>query len=348
MTNVTHTPQTPTAGETFEIEVTVQNYEGSGTAVTINEIYAGPLGSDTRVADDLGTLAPGASMTVTLPMTIDETGWHTLSVKVNGVGNHGGVVTIRHPVTVHVVEEHRPQVEVSAAEAVAGARRPVNVTVANGGTADIQQVSVDVASPRVNFSLDRRVRARLAAGNATTFEFPATVAENGKYPVNVTVHYTENGDRKSISRTLQAGFDSPGAPGEVALTGVDAVARGGTLELSATASNLGTSSVEGVVVSVAETETVDSADYFVGSVDASDFSSFTLTTTLRGNVSSVPVEVRYVVDGVERSYTTEVPVERAVVQRPHPADGGGGPPLIPIAGAVAVVVVGVLVYRWRR
>ncbi|MFC6988067.1 hypothetical protein ACFQJD_03790 [Haloplanus sp. GCM10025708] len=348
VTNVTHTPQTPVVGETFEVEVTVRNYDESGKSVTINEIYVGPLGSGTKVADDLGALAPGASTTVTLPMTVDEAGWQTFTVKVNGVDNSGRVVSIRHPVTVHVVEESPPQVELSTAEAVPGATRPMNVTVANGGPTDVQQIAVDVASPQVNFSLDRRVRARLVAGNATTFSFPASVPENGKYPVNVTVSYTENGDRKSVSRTFSAGFDGPGNPGEIALTGVDAVARGGSLELSATASNVGTSAVEGVVVSVAEAERVGSADYFVGSVDASDFSSFTLTTNLRGNVSSVPVEVRYVVDGVERSYTTEVSVERAVVRRPHPSDGGGGPPLVPIAGAAVVLVIGVLVYRWRR
>lgn len=347
VTNVTHTPQTPTAGETFEVRVTVENYDGSGTPVTINEIYAGPVGSQDNHADNLGTLSPGSSMDVTLPMTFDDAGWHTFGVTVNGVGTGGNVVNIRHPVTVHVVDDQPPQVDVSTGDAIPGARRSVNVTVANGGSNDIQQLAVDVSSPDVNFTLDRRVRGRLGAGEATTFEYPATVTANGKYPMNVTIHYTENGDRKQISHTVRAGFDGPGNPGKIELTGVDAVARGGTLELSATASNVGSTAVDGVVVSVADAERVSPADYFVGSVDGSDFSSFTLTTTLRGNVSSVPVEVRYVVDDVEKSYTTDVAVERAVATPPTHG-GSGGPPLVPIAGGVAVLVVAGLAYRWRR
>jgi hypothetical protein len=223
----------------------------------------------------------------------------------------------------------------------------VNVTVANGDRTDLSQVAVTVDSPTANFTLTRRVRARLAAGNASTFEFPARVAESGTHPVNVTVGYTENGERRRVSETFRATFDGPSSPGEIRLTGVDAVARGGTLEISATASNVGSTPVDGVVVSVGDEGAVGAADYFVGSVEASDFSSFTLTTSAGGNVSSVPVDVRYVVDGVERSYTTSVPVERAVVSRPTPSGGGGGPPVVGLAGG-AVVLVAVGVGLWRR
>jgi hypothetical protein len=348
VTNATHTPQTPTAGETFEVQLTIENHDRGDSNYQINEVYVGSLGSQETVADDLGTLPPGASTTVTLPVTIDEPGWHTLTVNVNGLSTNGVVVNVQHPVTVQVVEEQRPQVELAVGETVPGATAPVNVTVANGDRFDLQQVAVSVSSPTANFTLTRRVRARLAAGNASTFEFPASVAESGTYPVNVTVGYTRNGDRHRVSRTFQAAFDGPASPGEIRLTGVDAVVSGGTLELSATASNVGTSPVDGVVVSVDDAGTVESADYFVGSVDASDFSSFTMTTTAGRNVSSVPVGVRYVVDGVERSYTTTVPVEQSVVRRPDPGSDGGGPPVAAIAGGVVVLLAVGGGFWWRR
>jgi hypothetical protein len=72
-----------------------------------------------------------------------------------------------------------------------------------------------------------------------------------------------------------------------------------------------------------------------------------VTTAVAGNVSSVPVEVRYLVDGVERTYTTDVPVERAAPTGP-PAPERSGPPLLPIAAGVGVLLLFGGAYRvWR-
>jgi hypothetical protein len=347
VTNATTTPETPTAGETFEVEISIENHDGGDRAVTINEVFARGSANREYVADDLGTLPPDASTTVSLPVSFADPGWHTFDVHLYGRAADGGVVTIQHPVTVRVVEPQRPQVELEASEALPGTTRPVNVSVANGDRVDLRQVAVTVDSPTANFTVARRVRARLAAGNTTTFRFPATVAESGTYPVNVTVRYTENGERRRVSRTFPANFDGPDNPGEIALTEVDAVARGNTLEISATASNLGSSGVDGVVVSVGDAPNVGSADYFVGSVDGSDFSSFTLSAAVSGNVSAVPVEIRYVVDGVERTHTRSVSVERAPVEHGPTPNGGGGPPLVGAAAVAVVLAVLVVGYRWR-
>jgi hypothetical protein len=285
-------------------------------------------------------------MPVTLPVTVDEPGRHTFTVNVRGVNPSGKPVVIQHPVTVNVVDETEPQIELSTQAAVPGAARSVNVTVGNGRPSALKQVAVTVSSPAVEFEVRKRVQAQIDAQNTTTFQFPATVGEAGRHPVDVEVTYTDDGDRRRLTQSFQPEFGAPTNPGEITLTGTEAVAQGGTLELSATASNVGTTEVEGVVVAIGDANHVGSADYFVGSVEGSDFSSFTLSTGVTANVSSVPVRVRYLVDGVERTYTTEVPVERVPVSQPVQHDSG--PPLVPIgAGVVALVCLGV-VYRWRR
>lgn len=351
VTNVTYTPDTPTAGEQFTLRVTIANHgDGTGT-FRVSEVYARGLSNTEYIAEEVGALPPGTSTTITLPVTFERAGWHTFAVHVNGQVYEGGIVNIEHPVTLKVADEQRPQVELSTGEAVPGATRPVNVTVANGGRTDVRQVAVTVDSPTANFTLTRRVRARIEGGNATTFRFPASVAESGTYPVNVTVTYTERGERHRFVRTFPATFDGPASPGEIRLTGVDAVARGGTLELSATASNVGGTSVGGVVVAVNGTEAVRPQTYFVGSIDASGFSSFSLQTRVTGNVSTLPVEVRYVTGGVERSFTTEVTVPAASGPATPPDAGGGGSPFGTVAlavGGLALVVGGVVVYRRRR
>jgi len=240
----------------------------------------------------------------------------------------------------------RPQIEVSVADAVPGATRPVNVTVANGLDHDVRQIRVVAASPSASFDVSERVRATLPAGETVTLGFPARVDEAGSYPVEVTLAYTDEGVRRRVNRTFRATFGAPANPAEIALTGTEAVATGGSLEISATAGNVGSTDAEAVVVSVPGAGDVAPADYFVGGIDSSDFASFTLRTSLSGNVSSVPLEVRYVADGVERNFTTEVPVERRTVRRPD-AGGGGGLPLVPAAAVVGVLVLAGVLYRVR-
>ena len=346
VSNVSH-PETPTVGEPFEIRVTIRNAGDTGSYI-INEVYTERGYGTDRMAEDLGRLSPGGTTVVSLPVTVDTPGWHVFDVLVNGRSVGTGLDRIRHPVTVHVIEEQRPRLELEVEDAVPGASRSVNVTVANGDGTDIQQVTTSVAAPGVAFSVDQRVAARLAAGEATTFQYPAVASEGGTRPVNVTVDYIRAGERRQVSRTIDADFSGPQTPGEVRLTGTDAVLREGQVEVSATASNVGSTPVRGVVVSVGSTGAVDPATYFVGEIDTSDFSSFTLSTPADGNVSSVPISVRYVVDGVERTGRTEVPVERGEprIDSPEPR-GGGGFPLLPVAVAL-VVVAGALVLWWRR
>ena len=346
VTNVTHTPETPTPGESFEVEVTIRNHAGNGGPFKINEVYVSGQGADTYVADDLGSLPAGSSMPVSVPVTLDEPGRHTFTVNVRGVNPSDVPVVIQYPVTVQVVDETRPQIELSTQRAVPGASRSVNVTVGNGRPRALDQVAVTVSSPEADFEVQRRVQAQVGAQNTTTFRFPATVSEAGRYPVDVQLEYTDDGDRRSLNRTFRADFRAPSNPGEIMLTGTEAVARGGTLEISSTASNVGTTEVEGVVVAIDDTDAVAGANYFVGSVEGSDFSSFTLTTSVAGNVSSVPVEVRYLVDGVEKTHTVEIPVEQARTRQPEPQPSG--PPLLPIGAAVGVLGLAGVVYRWRR
>jgi hypothetical protein len=91
-------------------------------------------------------------------------------------------------------------------------------------------------------------------------------------------------------------------------------------------------------------------------VPASDFASFDVYATTEGNVSTVPVEVSYIVDGDRKTRTVEVDAagaSRALEsqQRAAAADTGGsnGFPLLAVAiGLIVVVaVVAVIVQAWR-
>lgn len=338
VSNTTVSTATPTAGEPFSIDVTVSNYEGSPVAANLNQLTVTVGGERRYVADQLGTLSPGSETTITVPVTIDRSGQRTIVLSLFG-NTPDSVLNLEAPVVVDVRDPGRPEMSVSVPDAVAGASRTVNVTVANGVDGPIENVVVAVDSPSVAFDERKRVRGELSAGETRTFGFPARVDAAGRYPVAVTLAYTDDGRSRTVNQTFEPRFGAPGNPGRVILAGVEATQRGGTVELSATASNVGGTEVGGVVVAVADGSDARPRSYFVGRVEPSGFSTFTIETSADGRLDSLPVEITYVTGGVERSATTEVAVDAAPRPDPRP-DRGGGPPLALLgAGALGLVVL---------
>ncbi|WP_396613731.1 hypothetical protein ACH9L7_17810 (plasmid) [Haloferax sp. S1W] len=348
ITNVEVTPNDPAPGQQAELVTSIRNGEDSPSVIELTDVYVRRPGSSSDITriEEVGTIPIGGNVSVPLAVSFEKLGVKNLRIIAIGRLKDGSHVRVQYPLTVHVKEPPRPQLELSVEEAVPGAKRSVNVTVANGLDRDIRQLTVVSSSPEVNFSVNERVNATLAAGKSTTFTFPARVSEAGRHPVNLTLRYTDRGVQHEVTRSYQPSFDSPTNPGKVILTDLQASQTGGTIKISATAGNVGSSTVESVVVEVAESETVDRSKYFIGSIDNSDFSSFTLKSDAKGNVSSVPVTVTYTVGGVQRSFTTEVSVERQAVRQHVPKQSGL--PLVPIGGAASVLLVGAVVYFWRR
>ncbi len=350
VSNATVSPETPTAGEPFSLQITVANYEQSPTAATINEVVVVVDGERRYAVDDVGRLTPGTRTTFDAPVTIDDPGQYTIRLEVYGE-SRGGLINTQSPVVVDVRPQQRPSLSVSVSDAVSGASRDVNVTVANGAGERIDGVVVRADSPadRVTFDETTRVAGEMSAGETQTFTFPARAAEAGTYPLDLSLAYADDGERQTVTERFEARFANPANPGRVILSGVETTRRGGTLELSATASNVGGTEVGGVVVAVDDTDVVRPQTYFVGSIEGDGFSTFSLQTDVTGDGSSVPVDVRYVSGGVERSFTTEVSVPPA--SRPATPSGGGGSVLgtaVPIAAGAVVALVGGVIYRRRR
>lgn len=338
----------PAPGQQTTIRTTIQNGENSPSIVEVTDVYVRRPKSSEDLArvEDVGTVTIGGEMTVPLTVSFEEPGTKNLRVIVTGRQSDGSYTTVRYPLTVDVTEPKHPQLELTTEKAVVGATRSVNVTVANGLERDIRQVRVVPSAKGVNFSVDERVKARLRSENTSTFSFPARVTEAGSYAVNVTLYYSDRGVQHRVTRTYQTQFEAPSNPGEIVLTDLQATQRGGTVEISATAGNVGSSAVEGVVVSVPGSQRVDQSTYFVGSIDGSDFSSFTLNSDVSGNISTVPVEVRYSIGGVQRSFTREVSVDRSTVSQQ--STGSGGLPLLPVGAVAAVALVSIVGYLWWR
>ena len=128
---------------------------------------------------------------------------------------------------------------------------------------------------------------------------------------------------------------------------------GSRLNVSGNAGNTGGAAVDGVVVAVGSAEGVRPAypqrDYFVGTIDGSEFAPFELTAEVTENASTVPVEVTYRVNGQQRTERTELPVEADSGDDDDGAFGGLSPLAVGAGiGLSALVGAAVLVPLSRR
>ncbi|WP_416839158.1 hypothetical protein [Haloferax sp. DFSO52] len=243
-----------------------------------------------------------------------------------------------------VAEPLREEVRLEA-ELGDGARPAVVVDVTNLGNAPLDDLVLSLRDG--DAVVLRKPVATVPAESERTVLLNVSSVDRATLDVVATY---QTGDRDGTASTS---IDYVASPGEIELTGVDVELEDGTVHISGSASNIGLSDAQSVVVRVVPTDGVEPArpykEYFVGSVPASDFASFDLYANVDEGVTTVPVEVSYLADGRER--TVETTVDVSGLSAPDEGSGGIGldSTLLLGGGVVALlVVVGVSIYAYRR
>ena len=229
--------------------------------------------------------------------------------------------------------------------------RRISVTATNLGNAEVEKLIV--TGEAANATVGRAVVGTLGPDETATASLPVRDTD-GPATVEVRAEYEVGGEARTITGervTLRS------TPGRVELTGLDVQPESGHLVVTGSASNVGLSPVDSVVVRVAESEGVTpvspNREYFVGTIPASDFVSFDVTARVDENVTEIPLRVTYLSDGQRRVEEVSVPFRDAAVEtpdRPDGGSGGGGGLILPaVVGIVVVLVVGALVFvGWRN
>jgi hypothetical protein len=349
-------PTQPTPTDNFTVATTVANTDRSDPTYVVRSVTV-YNGTDLTAADRLNgvdpdrSIEPGESATVNVSTALESIGTHDLLVELHLESVSGEWATVRRPLSVRVRQPH-PRVSVRGGETVPGSPAPLNVTVSNGMDDPVRDVELRVAPENVTVESDRQVVSRMAAGEDRRFNLTARGPTRGTETIEARLAYTTtDGVRRSTTEHLTARFVRPTNPANVSLTGLEVSRRAGGLLVRGTAGNPGGSEAGSVQVSVGRGDGVapaqSNANYFVGSLAASDFSSFTVSARLTENRSqlTIPLRVSYVVEGVERTRTVAVAYDPP--PRPSPSGGNGPPiPLVAGGGLLAVAVAGVGVWRW--
>lgn len=302
-------------------------------------------------------IAAGDTQSYNFRAAVESAGENEIEATLQYTNDSGERRHITRSVTVEFTEpEFADDVSVGAQvkPTMPGSQTKLNLTVSNGLDVALRQLQLSVAGEEVSIPQPERVDGQIASGEQRTYQFNVRKNTSGSQTFEATISYiTENGNSRTIQKSLQTSFIKPENPGRVTLTGLQVEKAGDTLTVSGTASNVGGNSVSGVTVAVDSNTDIapgrSQSDYFVGSIPASDFVSFDVNAELLTNTTSatVPIRVTYTVDGVQQQQIHQVAYEE---DQSEPVERTG--PSLPttpiIAGVVVLLVVIGGVWFWRR
>lgn len=337
------------AGIESDGTVTVAN--GLGVALTGAELTIS--GEGVSVRDDrtvFTRVADGESVTAGFDFRPAAAGEQTLTATLTYSTPDGATRSVSETVTVET-EQLSDDVALDLEARSEGNSQAVTARILNRGNAPVTSVSVRGRSQ--NASLQPALVDRVPPGESRTVRLNATMSRD-RAAVDVEATY----DVGDATGSTTASTVLTRTPGTIELTSLEVRPDRGRLRVSGSASNLGTTDAESVLVSVADTERVTPAspnpEYFVGTVPSSDFVSFDVYASVDGNVSTVPLNVSYLVDGQQYTRTVDVDAagaSRALAAGPESSDGGSsGGFLLPatVGGIVVLAVAGVVARAWRN
>ncbi|MGQ4557479.1 hypothetical protein [Halobellus sp. GM3] len=363
MSSVTVNPTDPNVGERVTIEATIANLENSDTTVDVRDLYIRTPGTAEEFArlEDVGSIAPGGSMEIPISTTFESAGERRLDVNLVVQDDDGNYHSYTYPVYIEVTEPNvKAQLSTRASDEGSSTTA---VSLTNFGNADLTDVEItaDVDGETIDRKFVFDVPPK--SNQTTVFDTGDVSSET----VRFTAEYAAAGENHTTSLTVDLD-DQTEIPGEVRLTGIEALRTGGGVTVQGDAANLGGTDAESVLVRVQETDGVTpappSSEYFVGAIDASEFATFELTAQTESSASAVQIEISYIVDNERVTTTQEVSLDAASSvaagpggmpggeggpdDGPNSPGGSGGLPLTAIGIAAALVlVVGFGVYRWR-
>lgn len=326
------------AGAWVPFEVDVSN--GGSKEIRNVRLEATGYGFETRETGFVSNVSAGDTETERLYVMSERPSEETVTASVSYTNSDGNRLTVETDETVEFDErDHEIQLQADTSET------GIEATVINVGNADVQDVLVEGDTSVVPEEIEY-----VDSKSSETVDLNVTGVQDER-EIELSASYDLGDERRNADATVSYAPES-----DVRLTGVS-VTGAGTVTITGSASNVGVEDADSVLLTVEETEDVEPAppqsDYFVGTVPASDFGTFELNAQVSGNVSEIPVEVRYVSDG-ERFERTEHlryggdtfgGAPHGVNEPDIPEDDGLSTSLLVLIVGAVVVAVG---YVWRR
>lgn len=354
-------PEQPAPGEPTIYYVTIENNADQAYEVDRIEVEHESPFDDPEQVWDVAVVPPGGSIEVPISVTFDEKGLHKTQVVVYGSTEETSA-NRQYPAPV-VVRDSGPDVMLSSSTPTTGSETDFTVRAINGEDRSIRNINLTVDGEDVEFNTTNQLSSGLNANEERDFTFRYVPESTGETELTAKFEYTtDSGHEQEITKSTNVDISEPRSQSNIdgqvdspaiQLTGIDVVPEGEHMLITGSASNVGTDSIDSVLVRVVETEnvkpTAPNRDFFVGTVPGSDFGTFDLTAEVSDDATQIPVELTYI-SGDDR--ITEQTVIEVPTTSESPNTSGDTYTIVYIIGGVLVVgvlyIIGIGVHNSRK
>lgn len=331
------------------ITVTVKNME-SFESVKIRE--ASLIDRDLKVLSNpyvnIGSLGPGESLTISFTiqagfedgifyprLLLDaesaENVRYQIPVKVQSTSLAMGLQALPE----EIVKDERAHLEL-----LVGNPRPNTVTGVKIITADEQVIPTEA------------FLGALLSDESTVAEFEYTPQSAGTQTIHFELEFRNGDNRHVTTLDVPLTVTESKKSAELILTGIEVepLLESSGYKITGDVNNAGLKEARSVVMNVGEAAGILAIDpykaYFVGLLDPDDFSSFELDIAVEGDVTAVPLLIEY----KDEDGNLFSQLEYVSIEHREQAQHSDELPL-PLIGAlviIAVFVVGMIVYSWKK
>ncbi len=228
----------------------------------------------------------------------------------------------------------------------------ITLDIVNTRANDVTSVIAKPVGDGVVFTPSEVFVGTITAGNRSTATFTLDTmgSSSGVKDVSFSASYF-NGDNlhssAEVSTTINVVEQS-----SLLLTAIEIEDIGTKYSITGDINNVGTTDAKNVMVSVVESDDVEPiqpyANYFIGTLEADDFSSFELSARVSGDITSIPVLIEFRnTDNAYTSITETIDLGSNSIIGSGSSDG-----MSPIViGAIvisAIAIIGIIGYSWKK
>ena len=228
----------------------------------------------------------------------------------------------------------------------------ITLDVVNTRANDVSSVIVKSDGDGVIFTPSEVFVGTITGGNSSTATFTLDTMDSssGAKDVSFSASYY-NGDNlhssSDMSDTINVVEQS-----SLLLTAIEIEDSGSKYSITGDINNVGTTDAKNVMVSVVESDDVEPiqpyANYFIGTLEADDFSSFELSARVSGDITSIPVLIEF--RNTDNAYTSIT--ETIDLGKNSIVGSGSSEGMSPIViGAIvisAIAIIGIIGLSWKK
>ncbi len=228
----------------------------------------------------------------------------------------------------------------------------ITLDIVNTRANDVTSVIVKSVGDGVVFTPSEVFVGTITAGNKSTATFTLDTMESssGVKDVSFSASYF-NGDNLHSSTEMSTTINVV-EQSSLLLTAIEIEDIGSKYSITGDINNVGTTDAKNVMVSVVESDDIEPiqpyANYFIGTLEADDFSSFELSARVSGDITSIPVLIEF--RNTDNAYTS---ITETIDLGSNSIIGSGSSEgMSPIViGAIvisAIAIIGIIGYSWKK